>query len=125
MTAAAIIISLAQGYCVFGGVVALVFLTVGIDRIDEDARGAYAFRSLLIPALLLIWPLVLWRWWVLETDRDKWQRRYTPPRRSHRLAAVFVAVAVVVTIAMGVMIRQTWPADVAPVLITPPGEEQS
>jgi hypothetical protein len=48
-----------------GLIVALAFLAVGIDRIDHAAAGAYAFRPLLIPGIVLLWPLVVWRWVVL------------------------------------------------------------
>ena len=65
-----------------GGIVALIFLTIGVDRIDEDARGAYVFRVLVAPGVILLWPLVLWRWWVLETGRDQWALRHAPPRQS-------------------------------------------
>jgi len=41
-----------------GAIVALVFLLIGIDRFDEDARGAYIFRPLLVPGVVIIWPLV-------------------------------------------------------------------
>ena len=51
-----------QVWLIRGAVLAVVFLTIGIDRIDEDARGAYVFRPLLVPGILLIWPLVAWRW---------------------------------------------------------------
>jgi hypothetical protein len=55
-------------YAALGAVVALAFLTVGIERVDPAARGAYAFRPLLLPGVILLWPLVLWRWWRLERD---------------------------------------------------------
>lgn len=55
-------------YAALGAVVALAFLTVGIERIDPAARGAYAFRPLLLPGLILLWPLVLWRWRRSERD---------------------------------------------------------
>jgi hypothetical protein len=45
-----------------GAVVAGLFLLVGIDRIDPSARGTYLFRLLLIPGVVGLWPLVLWRW---------------------------------------------------------------
>lgn len=50
----------------FGGGVALVFLLVGIDRIDAAAHEAYLVRPLLVPGLTLLWPIVLVRWMVLE-----------------------------------------------------------
>ncbi len=49
----------------YGGVglaVALAFLLIGFDRVDPAARGAYAVRPLLLPGLVLLWPLVAWRW---------------------------------------------------------------
>ncbi|WP_346909853.1 hypothetical protein [uncultured Roseibium sp.] len=49
-----------------GLVTGIAFLLYGIDRIDEAAEGAYAVRPLLLPGIVLLWPLVLWRWWVLS-----------------------------------------------------------
>ena len=71
MITAALILDAVMLWGVVGALVALVFLTIGIDRIDADARGAYAFRLLIIPGVMLLWPLVLWRWWILETGRDR------------------------------------------------------
>jgi len=56
-------------YLYIGLAVAGLFLIVGIERVEPGARGAYAFRPLLIPGLCLLWPLVLYRWWVLETAK--------------------------------------------------------
>ena len=67
MQAAVFIVFCIKAWAIIGVCISAVFLTIGIDRLDEDARGAYAFRPLLIPAILLIWPLVLWRWWQIET----------------------------------------------------------
>ncbi|MDU8943756.1 hypothetical protein [Ovoidimarina sediminis] len=61
MSGAALLVGIAEWWLILGAVVAAVFLLFGIDRVDEDARGAYAFRPLLVPGVLLIWPLVLWR----------------------------------------------------------------
>lgn len=49
-----------------GAAVAVLFLFVGIDRVDPSARGSYAFRPLLIPGIVVLWPLVLFRWIRLE-----------------------------------------------------------
>lgn len=119
MTGPETIVAIAQVWLITGAVVAAIFLTVGMDRIDEDAQGAYVFRPLLVPGVLLIWPLVLWRWWTLETKRDDWTRRYTPPRRSHAVVAILMLFVVTATLVTGFAIRQTWPADVAPVQIAP------
>ena len=60
-----LIVDVAWAYLLIGAAVAAAFLFLGIDRIDPAARGAYAFRPLLLPGLMLLWPLVLWRWRVL------------------------------------------------------------
>ncbi len=125
MSAAEAILTGARIWLEIGAVVALLFLTVGIDRIDPDARGSYVFRPLLVPAVLLIWPLVLWRWAVLETGRDQWTRRHRPPRSAHFRVAVALALLIPATLITGVTIRQTWPVDFVPVqLSTPAGVEE-
>jgi hypothetical protein len=53
---------LAAGYVCCGGAVAVAFLSLGLDRIDPSARGAYTVRPLLVPGLMLLWPLVLVIW---------------------------------------------------------------
>jgi hypothetical protein len=53
-------------YSAVGVVVALAFLLWGIDRVDEAARGAWLVRPQLAPGMILLWPLVLARWIVLE-----------------------------------------------------------
>ena len=66
MQTASFLIELGRYYLMAGGVVAAAFLIVGVDRVEPSARGSYAFRPLLIPGICLIWPLVLYRWYVLE-----------------------------------------------------------
>ena len=66
MEAAALIVGLVKVYAALGAIVALVFLVVGIDRVDPAAHGAYAFRPLLAPGIIVLWPLTLWRWLALE-----------------------------------------------------------
>ena len=55
------IINLLMGYAAVGALVAAALLFYALDRIDPAARGAYAFRPLLVPGVVLLWPLVLWR----------------------------------------------------------------
>ncbi len=64
--AAALIVGGLRAYAVIGAVVAFAFLAVGLDRHDPSARGAYVFRVLLVPGLVLLWPLVAVRWSRLE-----------------------------------------------------------
>jgi hypothetical protein len=69
MGLASLIVLAGKVYGGFGALVALAFLGFGIDRIDPAARGAHVFRPLLIPGIVLLWPLVLWRWRQLERNR--------------------------------------------------------
>ena len=69
MCMAAFIVQAVTVYGAIGGAVAVIFLLWGIDRIDLGARGGYAFRPLLFPGLVLLWPFVLLRWLVLERAR--------------------------------------------------------
>ena len=62
MEIARYVVAAAEGYAVCGVVVGLAFIFFGIDRVDPSARGAYAFRPLLLPGFALIWPLALARW---------------------------------------------------------------
>jgi hypothetical protein len=56
-------------WALVGLVVAIAFLLFGIDKVDEAAHGAYAVRPLLVPGLVLLWPIVIWRWAVLAKPR--------------------------------------------------------
>ncbi|MEO0771546.1 MAG: hypothetical protein AAFZ04_00050 [Pseudomonadota bacterium] len=106
-----------------GLAVGVLFLLFGIHRVDEDADGAVAFRPLLIVGIVLIWPLVLWRWVILAKGRDNWQARHVPPRAVHMIAAVFLAVTVGVALALSLALKQTWPDHIAPERLSEAGEE--
>ena len=58
-------------YAAIGTLAALAFLAVGLDRIDPSARGAFAFRPLLLPGAILLWPVVLWRWRTLSRSAGR------------------------------------------------------
>lgn len=60
---AANIIVFAQVYAAIGGGVAVLFLLFGLERVEPGARGAVTFRPLIVPGIVLIWPIVVWRWW--------------------------------------------------------------
>jgi hypothetical protein len=62
---AQVLVLAGTAYAAAGGAVAAAFLLFGLERIDPASHGAYAFRPLLVPGLMLLWPLVLWRWAVL------------------------------------------------------------
>lgn len=101
-------------WATIGALVALGFLIFGIDRIDEDARGAYIFRPLLVPGVIIIWPLVLWPWYLLETGGDNWFKRHMPIREAHYKTALVLAAFVIVTLNVSFSIRQNAPNDFVP-----------
>ena len=105
-----------------GALVAVPFLIFGIDQIDEDARGAYIFRPLLVPGILLIWPLVLWRWYILAADKEVWPVKYRPRRHNHKWFALTMPIAIFLIIGAGLSVRQTWPVDIQPEQIAQPAQ---
>lgn len=105
-----------------GACVTVAFLTFGIDRIDEDADGAFVFRPLIVPGIILIWPLVLWRWSALARGHEDWSARHHPHRRSHHWIALAMPIAIVAIIGAGLSVRQTWPGDIAPTRLAAPAE---
>ena len=64
--AAAIVVDCVTVWLVIGIVVGVAFLFLVIDRVDPAARGSYAVRPLLLPGLVLLWPVVAARWFVLS-----------------------------------------------------------
>ena len=68
---AELIVQSATVYGAIGALVAVLFLLFGIDRVDPAARCAYAFRPMIAPGIVLLWPVVLVRWAVLERRRSQ------------------------------------------------------
>lgn len=66
---ASVLVAALKAYAALGVAVSVLFLTVGIDRCAPAARGAYAFRPLLAPGIMLLWPLVLVRWAAITSTR--------------------------------------------------------
>jgi hypothetical protein len=64
--AAAIIVDCVTAWLAIGIIVGLAFLFLGVGRVDPAAHGSYAFRPLLLPGLVLLWPLVALRWFTLS-----------------------------------------------------------
>ena len=69
MLIATYLIEIGQYYLMVGAGVAALFLVFGIDRVEPSARGSYPFRPLLVPGICLLWPLVLYRWYILEKQK--------------------------------------------------------
>lgn len=66
MSTAGVLVAVVGAYGAVGLVIGVAFLLFAIDRMDPAAVGAYAFRPLLLPGLVLLWPLVLRRWLAFE-----------------------------------------------------------
>jgi hypothetical protein len=50
-------------YAAIGLCFALLFVTVGIHRVDHQAKGSgVGFRLIVLPGLAAFWPLLLTRW---------------------------------------------------------------
>ena len=122
MAIASLLVSLAGWWGWIGLAVAILFLGFGIDRVDENARGAYVFRPLLLPGVVLLWPLVLWRWYVLETGQDRWELRHRPPKRAHGRVWAVLALLLPLIFAGAIWLRQHDLAGRAPQPLDPVAE---
>lgn len=71
METAATLLWLGEWWGWIGLAVAIPFLTLGVDRIDPSARGSYLFRVLILPGVVMLWPIVLLRWAQLERRRSR------------------------------------------------------
>jgi len=111
---ARIIVDIAELYAIIGAVVAAWFLLLRLDDIDQAAHGAYAFRPLLIPGLMLLWPLVLLR----SVGRLSANARHH--RRTHLRVWLVLSVFLPVLLVGAVALRQNGPTEAAPVRIAPP-----
>lgn len=126
MSIGAIIVWLAELWLWAGAAVAVVFLLVGIGRVDDSARGSYTFRPLLVPGVLLLWPLVLMRWYALETADPTIANVDKPLRDAHAWVWALLAILIPVILATSLLIRQAppSPADGAVRLQPPQSQAQ-
>ena len=115
---AAAIIAIAMAYLAVGAGVALAFLLFGLDRIDPGARGAYGFRALIGPGLVLLWPLVVYRWLLATAAHDA--RAPADQAAAHRVAWFCLAVLVPAILLTGLVQRRSFlPAPPAQRLSAP------
>lgn len=103
------ILLLAEIWLYAGLVVAIVFLAYGIDRVEENSRGAYLFRPLLVPGILLLWPLVLARWAVIETKGYDAIRRDKALRGAHWPVWLVLSFAIPALFVGALLVRQQLP----------------
>ena len=119
METATALVTFAEWWGWIGLAVAVGFLTVGIDRIDENARGAYLMRPLLVPGIVLIWPLVLWRWWVIAKGEDH-AARHRPPVAAQAWLGILLGLIIPVMLFGGLVLRQDGPNEAPAVMLAPP-----
>jgi hypothetical protein len=110
------LIALTTWYLYAGAAVAAVFIAFGIGRMDENAQGAWIFRPLLIPGVMLIWPLVIWRCIVLWRGEEKLDRHRMPRKAQERATLVFVS-AIPLIILLAISVKQDAEALAPPVLL--------
>ena len=108
-----LIVDIAELYAIVGAVVAAWFLLLRVD-LDPAAPGAYAFRPLLIPGLMLLWPLVLLRCFARVSANARGLRR------RHFRVWLVLSVFLPVLLFGAVALRQNGPTEAAPVRIAPP-----
>lgn len=80
------LLTLAACYVGIGLTFALIFVIVGVQRVDPAARGAsVGFRLLILPGAAAFWPLLLWRWWrgvvIPPTERNAHRKRAQEARK--------------------------------------------
>lgn len=107
------IILAAQVYGGVGSLVAVWFLLWRIERVDPMARGAYAFRPLLVPGLVLLWPLVLWRG--MRTPGEG--REF---RAAHARIWVVMSIVLPLLVLGSLSLRQNGPIEAPPVRLSAP-----
>ena len=63
VTVAQWIVNLAMAYAAIGLLFAVIFVVIGVERIDASAKGApIFFRLLILPGAAALWPVLLGRW---------------------------------------------------------------
>ncbi|MEO0681020.1 MAG: hypothetical protein AAF192_11465 [Pseudomonadota bacterium] len=126
----AAVVALLQAYAALGLVVAAALALWGAGRVESNARGAWAFRLLLIPGAVLLWPLVAWRLAKLlrgaegdaRAGAGAGAKAHRPPRRAQDAAALLLALFVPLALGTAAAIRQDGPLHAAPALLEAPAE---
>ena len=108
------VVTFAEGWLAIGALVAIAFLVFGLDKVEANAQGGYVFRVLILPGLVLLWPVVLWRWRVAHQSSEDWHQRHSPQRTRAGWFGIMLAVAVFLILITAVIVRpgQTPPAPV-------------
>ncbi|WP_193555787.1 hypothetical protein [Hwanghaeella grinnelliae] len=99
------LIAAAQLWLGAGAVIAIAFLLFGLDRVEPNARGGYVFRVLIAPGLVLLWPIVLWRWRLAASGREAWRNRHTPQRKAIGRLGFGLAACIAAILLTALMVR--------------------
>jgi hypothetical protein len=113
------LLTIGTWYLYAGAATALWFIPFGIGRLDENAQGAWIFRPLLVPGVLLIWPLILWRYSVLRRGEER-LNRHRMPRKGQDRAALALICAIPLIILIALSVRQDPDTLAQPVLLEAP-----
>lgn len=115
-----LLFELAWAYAAVGGVAAVAFLALGLDRVDAAARGSYAFRPLIVPGLMLLWPLVLWRWGTLARNASPSSAPVPTWRAAHRGIWLVLAFVLPLLFVSALALHRQGPREAAPVRLSAP-----
>ncbi len=88
------LLAFCSAYLLVGAFVAFAFITFGLEGVDAAAREAYGFRILIYPGLVLLWPLVVWRWWSIVNGASDKPRPVAHHVRLHAFAWIFLLVMI-------------------------------
>lgn len=116
------LLDLGRAWLAAGAVTATAFIPIGAGRVEPGAVDAWPFRLLLIPGVLLIWPLVLWRWALVERGRPAAVQR--PPLRAQDRLGIALALAIPAILTLGVAVRQVGSVERVAVQIEAPAEAE-
>ena len=68
----AVAVAVLKSWLVLGGLFAVPFLVLGVVAVDPVAQGSkWTFRLVLVPGVVLLWPLLLWRWIARGSPRER------------------------------------------------------
>ena len=114
------LLDIGRGWLGIGVVTAAAFIPFGLSRVEAGAVGAWPFRLLLIPGVVLLWPLVLWRWAQIERARRPVLHR--PPLLAQHRLSVALSLTIPLIVALGLAVRQVGPFEREAVQIEAPSE---
>jgi hypothetical protein len=91
--------------------VAVIFLVFGIDQIDPAAKNSYGFRILIFPGLVLFWPLVIWRWWILLKSHSQISSPVSEHIKIHTYTWIFLLMFIPTI--LGITLYYRYVSDIA------------